>query len=151
MQLQRSGTHYGLRSVYRATSGLGGKRTVSVKSTQANPRRQRAMQTIAPWEHFFVILPAGIQLGASRARAVFTTTSRARHIEMKTMLPIRIVCRVPPDATGRQARQASGRPLSGRAALVLAANTVKCVRPQVINNALIAPAANTATKMRPAA
>ena len=65
MQLQRSGTHHGLRSVYRASPESGGKRTVSVKSTQANPRRQRAMQTIAPWEHFFVIPSMGIlQLGA---------------------------------------------------------------------------------------
>ena len=111
----------------------------------------RAMKTIAPRVHFFVILRAGIHLpGASRARAVSTTTSWARHIEMKLMLPIRIVCRAPPGATGRQARQA-GRPVTGRAALVLAANTVKFLRRQVTNSVLIAPVANTATKMRPAA
>ena len=110
-----------------------------------------ATKTIAPRVNFFVILSAGIQLaGAWCARAVSTTTSRAGHIEMKLMLPIRIVFRAPPDATGRQARQA-GRPVTGRAALVLAANTVKFLRRQVFNSVLIAPAANTATKMRPAA
>ena len=98
-----------------------------------------------------MILPAGMQLlGVWRARAVSTTTSWARHIEMKQMLPIRIVFRAPPGATGRQTRQA-GRPVTGRAALVLAANTVKFLRRQVTNSVLIAPAANTATRMRPAA
>ena len=66
---------------------------------------------------------------------------------MKLILPIRIVFRVPPGATGRQAQQV---PSKGRAALVLAENTVKFLRRQVTNNALVAPPANTATKMRPA-
>ena len=113
-------------------------------------RPHLAMQTIAPWVNFFVILPAGMQLpGAWRARAVSTTTSRARHTEMKRMLPMRIVFLVPKGDTGRQVRQ--GRPSTTHAVLVLAENTVKFLRRQVTNNALIAPPANTATNMRPAA
>ena len=143
MQQQRSGSPRRNRSAYRATPESGGLRKVGVKSIPRQSRPHLATQTIAPWVNFSVILLAGIQLmGAWRARAVSTTTSWARHIEMKMMLPIRIVFFVPKGATGRQARQV---PLTGRANIVIAENTVKLLRRQVTNNALIAPPVSTAT------
>ena len=70
---------------------------------------------------------------------------------MSRMLTIRIVFLVPKGVTGRRQIWHQVIPSTTRAIVVLAENTMKFLRRQVTNNALVAPLANTATSMRPAA